>query len=74
MNRTGLFALFTAIIRRDVMIAIRNGADAANCVVFYVIVFTLFPLAIGQNPAQLQALAPGAVSYTHLTLPPIYSV
>ena len=61
MNRTGLFALFTAIIRRDVMIAIRNRADAANSVVFYVIVFTLFPLAIGQDPTQLQALAPGVI-------------
>ena len=61
MNRTGLFALFAAIIRRDVMIAIRNRADAANSVVFYVIVFTLFPLAIGQDPTQLQALAPGVI-------------
>ena len=61
MNRTGLFTLFTAIIRRDVMIAIRNRADAANSVAFYVIVFTLFPLAIGQDPTQLQALAPGVI-------------
>ena len=61
MNRTGLFTLFTAIIRRDVMIAVRNRADAANSVVFYVIVFTLFPLAIGQDPTQLQTLAPGVI-------------
>ena len=61
MNRTGLFKLFTAIIRRDVMIAVRNRADAANSVIFYVIVFTLFPLAIGQHPTQLQALAPGVI-------------
>ena len=61
MNRTGLITLFTAIIRRDVMIAVRNRADAANSVAFYVIVFTLFPLAIGQDPTQLQALAPGVI-------------
>tara|TARA_Y100000588_G_scaffold307042_1_gene330944 strand:- start:316 stop:999 length:684 start_codon:yes stop_codon:yes gene_type:complete len=61
MNRTGLFTLFTAIIRRDVMIAVRNRADAANSVIFYVIVFTLFPLAIGQDPTQLQPLAPGVI-------------
>ena len=61
MNRTGLITLFTAIIRRDVMITVRNRADAANTVAFYVIVFTLFPLAIGQDPTQLQALAPGAI-------------
>jgi len=61
MNRTGLITLFTAIIRRDVMITVRNRADAANTVAFYVIVFTLFPLAIGQNPTQLQALAPGVI-------------
>ena len=61
MKRTGLFANFAAIIRRDVMIAIRNRADAANSVVFYVIVFTLFPLAIGQDSTQLQALAPGVI-------------
>ena len=61
MNRTGLITLFTAIIRRDVMIAVRNRADAANTVAFYVIVFTLFPLAIGQDPTQLQAFAPGVI-------------
>ena len=61
MNRTGLITLFTAIIRRDVMITVRNRADAANTVAFYVIVFTLFPLAIGQDPTQLQALAPGVI-------------
>ena len=61
MNRTGLITLFTAIIRRDVMIAVRNRVDAANTVAFYVIVFTLFPLAIGQDPTQLQALAPGVI-------------
>ena len=61
MNRTGLITLFTVIIRRDVMITVRNRADAANTVAFYVIVFTLFPLAIGQNPTQLQALAPGVI-------------
>ena len=61
MNRTGLFKLFTAIIRRDVMIAIRNRANAANSLVFYVIVFTLFPLALGQDATQLQALAPGVI-------------
>ena len=61
MNRTGLITLFTAIIRRDVMVAIRNRADAANTVAFYVIVFTLLPLAIGQDPTQLQALAPGVI-------------
>ena len=61
MNRTGLFTLFLSIIRRDVIVAVRNRADAANTVVFYVIVFTLFPLAIGQDPKQLQALAPGVI-------------
>ena len=61
MNRTGLFTLFLSIIRRDVMVAVRNRADAANSVAFYVIVFTLFPLAIGQDPTQLQALAPGVI-------------
>ena len=61
MNRTGLITLFTAIIRRDVMIAVRNRVDAANSVAFYVIVFTLFPLAIGQDPTQLQAIAPGVI-------------
>lgn len=55
------FGVITALIRRDVMIALRRRAEMANPLLFFLMVCTLFPLGIGPDPTRLAALAPGVI-------------
>ena len=50
-----------AIVSRDLRPPIRRRGDVLNYLVFFVIVVTLFPLAVGPDPALLRTLAPGVV-------------
>jgi heme exporter protein B len=50
-----------AIIRRDLLLAWRRRSDVATTVLFFVIVVSLFPLAIGPEPNLLRAIAPGVI-------------
>lgn len=52
---------FTAIVQREVRLAARRRADALGTLVFFVLVSALFPLAVGPEPAQLRAIAPGVL-------------
>lgn len=52
---------FTAIIRRDLVLAMRRRSEMANPVLFFILVITLFPLGIGAQPKLLQAIAPGII-------------
>ncbi|MDT4328405.1 heme exporter protein CcmB [Methylomonas sp. MED-D] len=56
-----LIQAFWAIVRRDLMLAFRRRAEMANPLMFFVLVVTLFPLAIGAQPNLLQAVAPGVI-------------
>lgn len=56
-----LVQAFFAIIRRDLLLAFRRRAEAANPLFFFVLVVTLFPLAVGAQPNLLQAMAPGVI-------------
>ncbi|PPD22908.1 MAG: heme exporter protein CcmB [Methylomonas sp.] len=56
-----LTAAFFAIIRRDLLLAFRRRAEMANPLFFFVLVVTLFPLAVGAQPNLLQTMAPGVV-------------
>ncbi|MDM0113783.1 heme exporter protein CcmB [Variovorax sp. J22R133] len=46
---------------RDVQLALRRRTDSAAVLFFFVIVVSLFPLAIGPEPALLRRMAPGVV-------------
>jgi heme exporter protein B len=50
---------FYAIIRRDLVLALRRRSEMANPLLFFVLVITLFPLGIGAQPNLLEAIAPG---------------
>jgi heme exporter protein B len=50
-----------AIIRRDLLLAFRRRAEMANPLLFFVMVVTLFPLAVGAQANLLQAMAPGVI-------------
>lgn len=52
---------FWAIIRRDLLLAFRRRAEMANPLLFFVMVVTLFPLAVGAQPNLLQTMAPGVI-------------
>lgn len=47
------------VISRDVMLAMRRRADVATTLLFFVIVSSLFPLAVDPEPRLLRAMAPG---------------
>lgn len=56
-----LFKAYGAILRRDLVLAMRRRSEIANPVLFFILVITLFPLGIGAQPKLLQAIAPGII-------------
>jgi heme exporter protein B len=56
-----MLAAFGAIVRRDLLLALRRKGDIANPLIFALIVISLFPLGLGPEAGALQILAPGLV-------------
>lgn len=50
---------FFAIVLHDLALAWRRRGAVASSLLFFVIACSLFPLAVGPEPQQLRALAPG---------------
>ncbi len=50
-----------ALFLRDLRIALRRRADTAAALCFFIVVVSLFPLAVGPEPALLRTMAPGVV-------------
>lgn len=50
-----------ALLRRELLLSVRHGADTAAALLFFILVGALFPLAIGPAPDVLARLAPGIV-------------
>ncbi len=50
---------FIAILRRDLMLAMRRKTEVLTGVFFFVVVASLFPLAIGPDFKLLRLIAPG---------------
>ena len=61
MKRLSLSQAFIYLLRRDLTLAVRNRAEFANPLLFFVLVITLFPLAIGAVPELLARIAPGII-------------
>ena len=53
--------LFLALLRRELRLALRHGADTLAAVLFFLLAAALFPLAIGPAPETLGRIAPGIV-------------
>jgi heme exporter protein B len=49
----------TAIIRRDLLLAMRRKSEVLTALFFFIIVVSLFPLGIGPETALLRKIAPG---------------
>jgi heme exporter protein B len=52
---------FLAILRRDLTLALRHRGEMANPLVFFVVVVSLFPLALGPEQDILTRVAPGII-------------
>lgn len=50
-----------AVIRRDLLVALRCKTEVLTALFFFVIVTSLFPLGIGPEPALLRKIAPGVL-------------
>ncbi len=53
--------VFWQVIRRDLLLAIRQKSDVFNTLFFFVVVVTMVPLGIGPEPALLRDIAAGVV-------------
>ena len=53
--------MFLWVIKRDLLLAMRQRADVLTTLFFFVIVVSLFPLGVGPEINMLRAMAPGVV-------------
>ncbi len=53
--------MFTWIIKRDLLLAMRRQSDVLTTLFFFIIVVSLFPLSVGPEMNMLRAMAPGIV-------------
>jgi heme exporter protein B len=52
---------FIAVIRRDLLLAMRRKSEVLTALFFFIIVVSLFPLGIGPEPVLLKKIAPGVL-------------
>lgn len=57
----GPFALFRVVFQRDLQVGLRRWTDASNSALFFILVVTLFPLAVSPKADVLRMLAPGVI-------------
>ncbi len=50
-----------AVIRRDLLLAMRRKSEVLTALFFFIIVVSLFPLGIGPEPVLLKKIAPGVL-------------
>ena len=61
-----MFTTWTQIFKRDLLIAFRRRSEIVHPLIFFVMVISLFPLAIGDDKALLQEIAPAIIWVTAL--------
>ena len=59
--KTSTFAAFRLTLTRDLLIAFKRKNDILNPFMFFVIVVSLFPLAISPEPSKLAEISAGVV-------------
>lgn len=53
--------MFLWVIRRDLLLAMRQQSDVLTTLFFFIIVVSLFPLGVGPEINMLRSMAPGVV-------------
>lgn len=61
MSRQSAGTAFSALLRRDFLLAYRRRAELLQPLVFLLVVTTLFPLGVGPSPQLLASIAPGVI-------------
>lgn len=61
-----MFTAWAQIFKRDLLIAIRRRSEIIHPLIFFVMVISLFPLAIGDDKILLQKIAPAIIWVTAL--------
>ena len=61
MSKQASGTAFTALLRRDFLLAYRRRAELLQPLVFLLVVVTLFPLGVGPSPQLLASIAPGVI-------------
>lgn len=61
MSAASLTDAFGAVLTRDLRLLWRRRGDAAQPLLFALLVISLFPLALGPEPETLRRIAPGVV-------------
>lgn len=61
MANVSTAAVLTALIKRDLSVAMRQRSDLLNPIIFLLVVITLFPLGVGPEPEVLGRIAPGVI-------------
>jgi len=61
MNKISLPSMLLLVIQRDLILAMRKRADVLTTLFFFVLVVSLFPLAVGSEMDMLRKMAPGVV-------------
>ena len=56
-----MFTAFDYLLLRDLRLAVRQRHELANPLIFFVLVVSLFPLAMTPTPELLRQLAPGVI-------------
>ncbi len=54
-------SVFWTLVRRDLLLALRQGSSSLMAVAFFVIAVTLFPLGVGPEPGVLSRIAAGVI-------------
>ena len=58
---SGVLHAFGVVVRRDLLLAVRRSADVVQPPLFFVMVVSLFPFAVGAEPQLLARIAPGII-------------
>ena len=53
--------LFFSVIRRDLLLALKQKSDIVQTLFFFAVVVTLVPLGVGAETNLLRSMAPGVV-------------
>jgi heme exporter protein B len=61
MSRRGSTQAFSALLRRDLLLAFRRRAEMMQPLIFLLVVVSLFPLGVGPSPGLLASIAPGVI-------------
>jgi heme exporter protein B len=61
VHQSSAFEAVSAVLRRDLLLVWRRRGDAAQPVLFAVLIVALFPLALGPEQKALALIAPGII-------------